>query len=258
MKKGILMAGTLSFLGAGLAGAKSAMGRCNNYMSAEELERAADKLSNFGGGAGVGYTGYGDPFLEFGGGDNGSFMDSINKGKVYNIQITNTTSGGGLADLTALICPGLISTATGLIQEGTFNDVSGTAGLKAKGAPYSISLFNAYMQRFPTYVLGFKISSTNLDQLEQTLLIQRESPFEIHQSYVINPSIYASEANPNTGLLTVNYQFQLDNETKISYKVLGGATVNFGIVFGASLKISKALTSKVSTAAATKASFMGR
>jgi hypothetical protein len=248
MKKNFL-GRSIGFLNNGAAA--KAEGRCN-YMDEQGLARAAGEMSNFGG-----YDGSGDPFLEFGGGDAGSFMDSINKGKVYNLRLVNAHA---TLTLTALLCPGLISTAQGLIAEGAFTSVEGTAGLSGNGRPYSVPYFNATIQRFPTYILGFKLTSTNINQLEENLIISKDNPYRQMGSEILTPGVYASEANPNTGLLTVNYQFQMDNETKISYTVLPLTTVNFIFIIGASLKTTSALTNKVAAASATAVAknFIGR
>ena len=216
-------------------------------IDAQELERQASALSNYSGDD-LGYTGYGDDFLEYNGNDQSSFLDAIHKGKSFIFSITNANA----ATRTALFCPGLNGAATGLIADGAFNDVGGNAGLSATGSPGSINALNLFIRMYPTLVVGFKVTSSNLAQLEQPVTIQRESPFVIEQSRNIIPGMYASESNPNGQLITVGEGFQMDYETRISYPILGGTTVNFALVFGPSLKVSKALTSKANKAAATK------
>ena len=241
MKRQFAIAASLAFLGRDTGGALSAMGRANRSYTAEDLEQEASGLSNYGGMSG--YTGENDDFLEFAG-DQGSFADSIHKGKVYNLSVTNANA----AARTLLLCPGLIFGAAGLIADGAFNDVNGAAGLTAAGSPRSIALFNNFIRQFPTMVAGFKVSTSSLGQMEQTLSIVKESPFAEHESKIINVSIHASEANPNTSLITVGEGFYMDSQTKITYQVLGSTQVNFGIVFGASLNPGKALRSKAGRA----------
>ncbi|RFZ84772.1 hypothetical protein DYU05_03970 [Mucilaginibacter terrenus] len=256
MKRGIYAGRSVAFLGAGLGpGAVAALGRANRY-TAEDLENEAAGLSNFSGGM-SGYTGEGDDFLEFSGESNGSFMDAIHKGKIFNLTLTN----GNAATRTALLCPGLVFAAAGLIADGAFNDASGASGLTGTGNPQSILLFNNFIRNYPTLVAGFKISTSNINQFECVLTIQKESPFSVHESKIINPAIYASEANPNTTLITVGEAFYMDNQTKISYQVLGSSSVNIGLIFGASLNPAKALRSKATRAKTTVAavsSFRGR
>lgn len=217
------------------------------YLSAEEMEEQANGLSNYGG---RGYDGRGDDFLQFSGPSGaGSFADPVHQNKIFNLTITNTSSS---VALTALLCPGLISTATGLIKDGTFTDVSATAGLTASGSPGTIAFLNAFVQKFPSQIVGFKISSTNPSQFEQNIVLQKESPFKTHTSKPINVAIYASEANPNTQLITVKETFFMDAQSKISYQILPSTTVTLGLVFGVSLNTAGALRKKTQKAVASR------
>lgn len=218
-------------------------------MSAAEMEEQANGLSNYSGNGGY-YDGRGDDFLQFSGpGGAGSFADPVHQGKIFNLTITNTSSS---VALTALLCPGLIATATGLIKDGTFNDASNTAGLTASGSPGTIAFLNAFIQKFPSQIVGFKISSTNPSQFEQNIVLQKESPFKTHTSKPINVAIYASEANPNTQLITVKETFFMDAQSKISYQILPSTTVTLGLVFGVSLNTAGALRKKTQKAVAAK------
>jgi len=220
------------------------------YMTAEQMEDEANGLSNY---KGVGYDGRGDDFLQFSGPNGaGSFADPVHQGKIFNLTITNTTSGGSSANLTALLCPGLISNATGLIADGAFNAVGGAAGLTGAGSPGLIAHLNAFVQKMPSQIVGFKISSTNPAQFEQNIVLQKQSPFKTHTSKPINVAIYASEANPNTQLITVKETFFMDAQSQISYQVLPNTTVTLGLVFGVSLNTAGALRKKTQKAAASK------
>lgn len=251
MKKGFLAGRTLALMSMALMSplAMAAEGRANRYIGADEMESQANNLSNYDGGydnyGGVGrYTGAGDDFLDFNGG--GSFADPIAKGKIYNLTIANAAN----AIRTALLCPGLIRNATGLIADGAFNDTSGNTGLTASGSPQSIAYFNAFVERNPTLVAGFKVSSSNISQFDQNMSIVKETPFKQHESKIINVSIYASEANPNTTLITVPEPFFMNDMTRVSYPVLPSTTVNLGLIFGTSLSMSQALVNKTSRAKA--------
>lgn len=234
------MAASLAFLAADRsAGEAYAHGRQKRYATAQDLESEANDLSNYGGG----YTGYGDEFLEYSG-NAGSFADAIHKGKVYNITLKNSSNN----DLVALLCPGLVADLQGLIADGPFADAAGGAGLSAKGNPRPLIYFNNFIRQFPTLVAGFKIATTNIAQFEQDMTIFKESPFKQHESKIINVSIYASEANPNTALITVPEPFFMDCQTQIQYPVLANTTVSLGLIFGASLNIAKALKAKAGAA----------
>jgi len=250
MKKHFLGA-TLAFL----AIEDSLLSRANkplNYATAADLEREANSnLSNFSGGGGAmsGYTGMGDEFLNFSG-NYGSFADPIDQGKLYSIILTNANS----ATRTALLCPGLLyETAAGLIVDGAFNDTQGGAGLSATGTPQAIAYFNSYIRYFPTIVAAFKVSSSNVTQFEMSITIQKQSPFKQYDTRIINIAAEANEQNPNTNLISVDQSFYMDNQTLISYPVLGSTTVSLGLFFGVSLNIAHALYQKTEKAASTLA-----
>ena len=136
------------------------------YLSADDLEREANNLSNFSGDGGMGYIGQGDDFLEFAGGATGSFADPIHKGKIYNLTLIN---GSTTNIRTAVLCPGLLGNLqAGLIADGAFNDIAGGAGLTASGSPNAISYFNAFVRLYPTLVAGFKVSTANISHLSKT------------------------------------------------------------------------------------------
>lgn len=243
MKK-ILIGRSLQFLNkAHSAGEISAAGRCNRMLTSSDLEDEANDLSNYTGGGG--YIGMGDDFLNFSG-NTGSFADPISRGKLYTITLTNANA----AARTARLCPGLLSNAVGLITDGAFNDVTGAAGLTANGTPQAIVYFNAFINQYPTLVAGFKVSTNNILQFEQDIVIYKQSPFKTHASRIINIAAYASEANPNTTLISVQESFYMDNQTVIEYTVLGSTSVSIGLFFGVSLNIAYALRSKTEKAKA--------
>lgn len=243
MKTGYL-GKSLAFLTVGAAAI--AMNRLQ-YKTSQDLEDEANSLSNFNGGGG--YIGLGDDFLNFSG-DTGSFADPIHRGKLYTITLVNASTS---AARVALLCPGLLRDAVGLIQTGAFNDFSGNAGLSAAGSPLPVELFNAFIDKFPTLVVGFKVTTANINQFEQDITIYKQSPFKTHDSRIINIAAYASEANPNTTLISVQESFYMDSQTVIQYPVLPSTTVSIGLFFGPSLNIAHALRAKTEKAKQTMA-----
>ncbi|MGZ3999151.1 MAG: hypothetical protein ACXVIY_00910 [Mucilaginibacter sp.] len=225
---------------------QSAAHKQNLIQNSADLERAAGNLSSFGGGGG-GYIGLGDDFLEFTG-KQGSFVDPIDKGKLYTITLTNANASQRIA----ILCPGLLYTAAvGLMVEGAFNDANGAAGLSGAGSPEALQYFNAFMHNYPTICVGFKVTCSNVIQMDNVITIQKQSPFKIHATRIINPAVYADEANPQTGLISVQESFYMNDQTLISYAVAGSTSVSLGLFFGVSLNISNALREKVTRAKAT-------
>lgn len=216
----------------------------HNYRSAEDLENEASALSNFGGGNGVGYVGYGDEFLDFSGGAS-SLASAARNAKPFIINFVNSAN----AARTVLLCPGLLPNSAGLMATGAFNDVNGQAGLSAtSGSPGSIEAFNQFIQKYPSVVAGFKLSTTNVAQMDQNIEIGKQSPFSSHSTKVISTGIYASEQNFNTQILTIPESFFLDNQTLMKYTILPNTSVAFTLMIGVSLNTAKALRTKVSKA----------
>lgn len=219
------------------------MNKRNGLYSPQDLESRASDMSSYDGGF---YDGSSDDFLDFGG-NAGTFGDSINSGKLYTLTIQNKSSS---LTLTALLCPGLLRNAVGLVEDGGFTDAQavvpngGATGLNGTGAPQPVALFNAFIDKFPTTVLGFKISTNNVVQLDQVITIQKQSPFKSYSSRIIQIGVYADPINPNTSLLNIPEKFYMDQQTMIQYPILSSTTVSFIFAFGASLNISTALRTK--------------
>lgn len=215
----------------------------NRYMSAEDLENEANSLSNFNGGH-IPYVGQGDDFLDYAGSAS-SLASAHRNAKPFIVSISNANA----APRVALLCPGLIKTSAGLIATGAFNDANGDAGLSASsGSPGSIEMFNEFVRLNPSVISGFKIATSSIPQMDQSLTLVKESPFSQHSSKVITPGTWASEGNFNTSILTIPESFFMDSQSKIRYTVLGNTTVVITLMVGVSLNISKALRSKAEKA----------
>jgi hypothetical protein len=217
-----------------------------NFKTAQDLANETAGLSSFTGG--MGYIGLGDPFLSFDG-KTGSFIDPMDKGKIYNLTLTN----GAGATRYALLCPGLLEDAVGLIADGAFNDTTGTAGLTGSGSPQAIAILNAFVKYFPSLIVGMKISTNNIVQIDQQFIISKQSPFKTHATRNINVGAWANEINPNTGLISVQESFYMNNQTIITYPIVATTTVNIALFFGVSLNISNALRAKTQQAMGTVA-----
>lgn len=218
----------------------------NKYKTAADLEREAQELSNFDGFGG--YDGSDDDLVEFAG-PVASFRDQARGAQPMVLTITNA----GVAARTVLLCPGLDDDAVGKIADGAFNDAFGAAGLSgASGTPTSdIKKFMNYVRKRPSMVNGFKISTSNVSQMEQQIQIQSESPFKIGSSRNIAIGTYANEQNFNTSILSIPESFFLDDESLIKYTVLPGTSVTLTLMLGVSVNPAKALRKKTAKAKAT-------
>lgn len=215
------------------------------HLNSADLEREAQGLSNYTGGAPTAYMGIGDPFLSFAG-DAGSFADPLARGKVYTLTLINANG----APRTAIIGGGglLYTNAVGLATDGAFNDVGGNAGLTGSGQPNALIYFNAFLHNYPTIVSAFRVTTTNVAQFDQVITVQKQSPFNTEATRIIDVGAYVDPINPNTSLVLVEQSFYLDNQTLLFYGVLGSTTVVMKLFMGASLNIAEALYAKANTA----------
>ncbi|MBK0383535.1 hypothetical protein I5M32_11260 [Pedobacter sp. SD-b] len=214
------------------------------YKNAADLEKEANELSNYDGGY-MGYDGSDDDMVEFAG-PVASFRDQARGAQPMVITIINT----GATALTALLCPGLNDNAVGKVVDGAFNDVNGFAGLTgASGTPTSsLAKFYNYIRKRPSMINGFKISTSNVAQMEQQIQIQSENPFKIGSSRSIAVGTFANEQNFNTQILSIPESFYMDDESIISYTVLPGTTVTLTLMLGVSVNPAKALRKKTAKA----------
>jgi hypothetical protein len=228
------------------------------YKSIKELEAEAAHLSNFGGDEMVtnnnfsafdgeedfsGYTGSGDPFMEFAGGPADSFADAVENKRVFKITLVNANA----ATRTAYLFGGYAA-PTGLIATGAFNDKNGDAGLTGSSSPGTIAHFLEYIDRNPTLILGMKVKSTLASQLDESLTLQDLSPFITLPSREIYLSAYVDEKNYNDKIATVTESFYASNQTQVQIPVVGSSTVTITLYCGPSLNTYKALQNKTEKA----------
>ncbi len=181
------------------------------------------KLAPYEGGAAEiallanGRAGYGGP------NERGGYM----RGRVMTINVTNANA----ASRTLLLCPGLDSGASGLIQTGAFNDVNGDAGLSASGSPQAIELFNQFIQKVPSLMSVMKINSDVAGQIEQILTVKHESPFKSAETKTFPLSQYTDEYANKEGVATVEEDIQFDDQTRIELPIVGSSTTTLSLFF---------------------------
>lgn len=241
------------------------------FTPAQLIERAANsQLSNFGGNEddfvdyegeeSLGnensslYIGEGDGFVDFGGPAK-SFAEALDRNRVFNVNISNNHA---TKDLEVVLFPGLTffsKVPDGMVREGVFQGFdggvleAGPGSLNGSGSPESLDLFYAYIQQFPTTILGFKVSGNNALQIEQPFEIIKESPFKKLESKNIYPAAYTDETANKDKVATVPERFFANNQTRVNYLVLANTKVTFTFFIGASLSTGQALETKTQKAA---------
>lgn len=214
--------------------------------------------------ASANYIGEKDPWIDFGGIAK-TFADPIAKGRIYTMNFKNTHA---TQFATILLTPGLLGiydTVPGVIKSGTFLPRNASDGFDlsdpnklciGSGGPGSIELFKAFLQQQPLSVIGMKISASSPDQIEQNFELQRQTPFKTLETRPIFVAAHTDETANKDKVATVAEQFQLDNETQLSYLLLPNTSVVLTLFCGASLSIAKALKEK-STRAGRNIKMMG-
>ena len=195
---------------------------------------------------GLDYTGAGDPAISIAGSVT-SFHQEGDISKRFGFTLKNT----GATALTAVLFGGYDGTASGLMKDGGFNDVTGAPGLVATATnPLSkIASFQQYVLRNPTRVLAMRLSTTTVEQYDQEFSIGRLDPFNQTGSQNINPSLSINSQTFNTGVVMVNTDgLQLDDRSNILYTVEAGASINIVMFCGASYEASQALAVKAAVA----------
>jgi hypothetical protein len=212
--------------------------------SARDLQNEAEKFSHYAGDGMVLFQDDQDDLMHFAGSAT-NFAQALQNLRPYEINLTNN----GAAACTALLCAGLIRAAAGLIKTGAFTDINGLAGLSGQSnSSGSIELFTAYIDKKPTLISGVKLTSSNINQLSSAMIIKSESPFEGKGEKVITTGAYQSENAQNEKILTIQEAFYMDDETRITYTVLPGASVNIMFFIGASVNQAKGLRKKAAKA----------
>lgn len=230
----------------------------NKNLTLHELEQISkDRLVHY---EGDGRHYEGDQKTMFNGNDLVSFdpgIGGINGGKAI-LTLTNANT----AERTAVLCPGILSSVAGKIATGAFNDAGGNAGLTGAMSPKSIELFLEFIRRNPTQLLQMKVQSTEATQVEKMITYQRQSPFRDLTSEYIYLSLHQDENTFKDKVVTVptlQYGLNFDDQTYISFPVVGSSTCTITLQFGPIANLARFLDKTVKAEVqGVQAKFMGR
>lgn len=224
----------------------------SNYEGDEMLSYGGDSSSEFNA-----YTGANDMFVDFDG--NNSFIDEQARKheRIISITIENTNA----TDETIRILGGLLSSERSaslfgfplvsgqLLLDGANTSVAGNP-VTLTTKPVAWQYFRAFIKNNPTRCLGFKVTSTDASQIEQSVLIKRESPFKNLQDRTIYLANYQNEHTFRDKQVTVPEQIQFDDQQFIEMNVVANSTMTITFYFGAVLNLGKALYKKAAVAGA--------
>jgi hypothetical protein len=231
-----------------------------------DIERAAmHNLSNFDGQRGVsaevlsrrtpGYNGAADDFLNFG--NSSGFDKEVDESRIFQFSVvssSNKTENFFLNDLFRQ----MFNEDSSVVKDGNFysenpnvnNEDDPIRQLTGVGITGSISDFLLHVQRNPTRVLGFKVSSSADAQIQSmSVKVSKYNPFgEAKQEAIIYPNAYVNENTYRDKVVTVPVGFQMDDQTIIKTSLVAGATVTFTLLCGAILNPAAALAHKAERA----------
>jgi hypothetical protein len=227
----------------------------------EALKIEANNLSRFDGdmmdydgdGEFSDYDGDGDTMLDFDGKVK-SFVSELNNTKqsrIVAIAITNNNATDEVVNITGGLK--LKAEAGGIPNGLLFVDGNNTAEsgstVVVGTSPQPFEIFRRNVEITPLRVVGVRLSSTNMLQLEEAIDFEINSPYVKNlKSWQIRPSDFVNEMTYRDSIVTIPEAFQLDAKTRMTVKVLANSTLKIVLYVGAELSIHKALHKKAAKA----------
>lgn len=178
-----------------------------------------------------------------------SFANEIAEGRHYRMRITNANA----TTQQIILCPSYINLLfgtplpNGVIKEGAFLSVAGL-NLTGAGDPTPISNFLNFIHIVPTRCIGFKVTSTDALQIEESFKIKQMSPFRGLEDRSIVLANYQDENTFRDKVVTVSENFQFDDQTEIRMNIVGNSTMTLTFYCGAMLNNSRGLFQKAQKA----------
>lgn len=170
-----------------------------------------------------------------------------NGGQTYTITLTN----GNAAPRTALLSGGILTNAVGLIRTGAFNDKNNAVGLSGAGNPTTLETLVEFFRRNALRLNTLQITSSDSQQIYQQMIVQRESPFRIMDSKIINLGAHVSPGDFKDKMVIVpaaQYGLQFDDQTRVEITIPGLATTTITLFTGPILNTAAGLERKVARA----------
>lgn len=214
----------------------------------EELENYAENyFSSFEGEENSFYTGEDDDLLDFGG-PNRSFATEADAQRIFVVNITSTFNTVKNVRLFPGYTwkPGDVGVIDGnaIINDGVFL-TDGGMQLSASGSPKTIKEFLSFIMKNPTNLAGFRVKSSDTNQVQQQLIYRELSPFKDLQSRTIDLGSYTDENTQRDGIVTVpTPNTILSSDMTLDIPIMGNSTVTITFFCGAVLSPSVALKNK--------------
>lgn len=240
-------------------------------MTVRDLELMALKnLSSFDGfDGGNFYTGQGDPYLDFQGeGKNFATIGQNDMQFIVNIKNTHSTEtrrvllipGWDFNPMDFRLIPSsgtaVLAPKAGVLSESTaaanLLDLDSKANLVVSGAPKALDLLYKWLDENPTALGAMRVSSTDSNQVMQTITYRKLSPFKDLETSIINLGMNQSEDTYRDKLVTVQTPGMiLSKQTQLEMIITPNSTCVITFFFGGSLNPSKLMQHKVNEAVRT-------
>ena len=255
-----------------------------NTLSVDQIaDMARNAFSAFDGYQGRssfdGYLGVGDAFVDYQG--EGRNFASVGG----DMQFVMTVKNGGAAARRILLVPGMdyiplsrmvlsagtgvtypkkgVLTDTATTEQGVaftmtnFLDLDGAAfavGDYFIGSPKSLDMFYKWISENPTSLYAIRVSSTDSNQVMQTITYRKQSPFKDLETRIINLGQQQTEDTYRDKLVTVmTPNMVLSNQTQLEMSIVAASTCTVTFFCNGSLNQSKLMQEKVNAASTTMA-----
>lgn len=255
-----------------------------NTLSVDQIaDMARNAFSAFDGYQGRsafdGYLGVGDAFVDYQG--EGRNFASVGG----DMQFVMTVKNGGAAARRLLLVPGMdfnplsrmvlsagtgvtypkkgVLTDTATTEQGAaftmtnFLDLDGAAfavGDYFIGSPKPLDMFYKWIAENPTSLYAIRVSSTDSNQVMQTITYRKQSPFKDLETRIINLGQQQTEDTYRDKLVTVmTPNMILSNQTQLEMSIVASSTCTVTFFCNGSLNQSKLMQEKVNAASTTMA-----
>lgn len=162
------------------------------------------------------------------------------KGKSqFSIQLQNTTTGAGSADIQVALFAGGFRGQTSIVDKSILDTITGVT-VSSKTPNKQVAHLIQHVNENPSLLENIRVQSTDPNQVVEKFYVKREYAFKDSETIQIDPSDFKSEYNTIDTFLNVKTKEQINASTILLYTVRAGATVTLTFTF--SIIMNRAVT----------------
>lgn len=121
----------------------------------------------------------------------------------------------------------------GVVRDGAFKSVDGTASFNGNGSPDLIEAFLDYIRQSPITVHRLRISSTDSTMLNQQLIVSQMTPFRTLADKIITPSLYLGSKDFQDKVVDVPLAgIILGADIRIATNIIAGTSTTYTFFCG--------------------------